>query len=345
MKYDHTGLYHFCLNLGTYLKRAVHQEWEQVAYYVPASARGVFGNSTLYVPQNSLHKFLMPSLTPFTIWHSTYQNTSYMPRRNKNVKVVFTIHDLNFLYDERKSETKKQKYLRHLQQNIDRSDVIVCISDYCRQDVLAHCDVGEKSMYVIHNGSNTPANAVLSKDSYRPKRPYVFTLGTVVRKKNFHVLLSLLQDEEMELVISGRLDEPEYVSFIENQANELGIRDRVHLTGKITEEEKAWYYRNCVAFAFPSIAEGFGLPVVEAMSYGKPLFLSNRTALPEVGGDVAFYFDDFEASRMLDVFKRGMYRYERDNLRPQIKNRGKAFSWTEAAQRYLQVYRSLYAMG
>jgi len=342
MKYDHTGLYHFCLNLGLYLKQAVCQDRERMAYYVPSSAHGIFGDATPYVPQSGLHKFLMPSLSPFTIWHSTYQHTSYMPKRDKSVRVVFTIHDLNFMYDETKTEAKKQKYLHHLQQNIDRSDIIVCISEYCRKDVMTYCEVREKPIYVIHNGTNAPAKAILSDASYQPERPYIFTLGTVARKKNFHVLLNLLHDQDTELVISGRLDEPDYVSFIKNQAIEMGVADRVHLTGSVTEGEKAWYYQNCLAFAFPSISEGFGLPVVEAMTYGKPLFLSNRTALPEIGGNVAFYFDDFDAGQMQKIFRKGMYCYKKDNLQPQIKKRGEKFSWQEAADKYMQVYRSLY---
>ena len=118
--------------------------------------------------------------------------------------------------------------------------------------------------------------------------------------------------------------------------------DNVRLLGSISENEKSWYYRNCYAFALPSMAEGFGLPVTEAMSVGKPLFLSNRTALPEIGSNVAFYFKDFSASHMQNVFQEGMRDYEEHQMQKAIIERGETFCWDKAADQYLEVYRSLY---
>ena len=341
MKYSDTGLYHFCLNLGRHLQKALGGSGEHMAYYLPPALKNIFGAGAAYLPQNSLHKFSMPSLKPFAIWHSTYQDTDYMPFGNKRIRVVFTIHDLNYLYDDRKPAAKKQKYIQNLQRNINRSDAIVCISEYCRKDVELWCDTGNRPVHVIHNGSNTLHEATLSSSSYRPQRPYIFALGTVGRKKNFHVLLNLLADTGNELIISGKFDEPDYVGMIEAKATEMGVRERVHLTGVVSEEEKAWYYKHCLAFAFPSISEGFGLPVVEAMNFGKPLFLSDRTALPEIGGNAAFYFSNFTPDHMQYVFRRGMRQYNSNNLSKAIERQGRKFCWNEAAGRYLDVYRSL----
>jgi glycosyltransferase involved in cell wall biosynthesis len=110
----------------------------------------------------------------------------------------------------------------------------------------------------------------------------------------------------------------------------------------MTIQKKSWYFNNCNAFAFPSISEGFGLPVVEAMSCGKPLFLSTRTSLPEIGGDVSFYFNDFNPEHIQNVFASGMKKYNANGLREKIKQRGTNFCWHKAAAEYLQVYRSLY---
>jgi glycosyltransferase involved in cell wall biosynthesis len=91
----------------------------------------------------------------------------------------------------------------------------------------------------------------------------------------------------------------------------------------------------------PSLAEGFGAPVVEAMKFGKPLFLSNRTSLPEIGGDVAFYFKNFEPGHMQQVFAAGLIEYQRNGLQQKIMDRGNQFSWEQKAIEYLQVYRSM----
>jgi glycosyltransferase involved in cell wall biosynthesis len=163
----------------------------------------------------------------------------------------------------------------------------------------------------------------------------------VVRKKNFHSLLALVQkDSDMELVIAGRIDDPGYAHTIHQMALCMGIVDNIRLIGPVSEEEKAWYFENCCAFALPSISEGFGLPVIEAMSVGKPLFLSNKTALPEIAGNVAFYFPDFSETRMQETFRAGMKQYKLFNMSEDIINKGKSFCWRKTALQYLDVYRS-----
>jgi len=107
----------------------------------------------------------------------------------------------------------------------------------------------------------------------------------------------------------------------------------------VTNGEKSWYYKNCLAFVFPSIGEGFGLPVLEAMYFGKPVFLSSATSLPEVGGKVAYYFDNFEPPQMKNVFEKGMQHYNSEHPEQAIIERAKNFSWEKAADEYLDVYR------
>jgi glycosyltransferase involved in cell wall biosynthesis len=199
-----------------------------------------------------------------------------------------------------------------------------------------------KPLYVIHNGSNMLERPALSASSYRPRKPFLFSIGVINRKKNFHVLLPLLRNNSMELLIAGKYDDNNYRYFFERRSHELGVSDNVRLLGPINENEKSWYLNYCRAFAFPSISEGFGLPVVEAMSCGKPLFLSDRTALPEIGGDVSFYFRDFNPDHIEQVFLNGMENYNANGLRERIRERSHHFCWQKAAKQYLDVYRSLY---
>ena len=342
MKYPNTGLYHYCLNLGVHLQKAVQKsnKGDKILYYIPPSEAESFPMRRRSIVQNAMHKVFNPFLWVSDIWHATFQGTRIMPLRHRRIKVVLTIHDLNFLHEGVPQE-RQQEEIQHLQTLIDRSDALVCISNHCRRDVEQHCHVNGTPIHVIYNGSNPLEPAAVSIATYRPRRPFLFTLGYVNRKKNFHALLPLVQDNDMELIIGGKLDDPSYVTLIQETAKEMGIEEKVHVLGPISESAKTWYYENCVAFAFPSIAEGFGLPVVEAMSYGKPLFLSNRTALPEVGGDVAFYFDDFDGEKMRQVFWEGMECYQMKNMREAIRERAKAFSWDKAAEQYLEVYRSV----
>lgn len=342
MKYPDTGLYHYCLNLGKYLEKNISIADEQLFFYTPPGEQNWSFSRANHITQNPLHKFVLPPVGAFDIWHATYQNTHYMPMRNRRIKVVLSIHDLNFMYDEKKSPAKKQKYLRYLQGLIDRADAIVCISEFSKRDVLTHCNVRNKPLTVIHNGTNMLDKPTLGSRSYKPKKPFLFSIGVINRKKNYHVLLPLLKRNTMELVIAGKFDDSHYLSLLQEQSRELGVEENVHLLGRISEGEKSWYFNHCNAFAFPSISEGFGLPVVEAMSCGKPLFLSDRTALPEIGGDVSFYFRDFQPDHMEEVFNIGMSRYANEDFQHKLKERALSFNWHKSARKYLDVYRSLY---
>lgn len=343
MKYKNTGLYHYCLNLGNHIAKFTRPGTEELSFYSPLGVEYLFNKEINHLTQTELHKFRMPSLNKFSVWHATYQDSYYLPFRNKEIKVVLSVHDLNFMYDHSKSEFKKQRNLKRLQKLIQRADVIICVSEYARNDLNFYCDVQNKPIHVIHNGTNTLTEPELLKQSYKPRRPFIFTLGTVMPKKNFHSLLPLVQDQEqLELVIAGRIDDVGYYQSILDTAEKMGISGKVKLVGPVSENEKSWYFNNCYAFALPSTAEGFGLPVTEAMSVGKPLFLSDKTALPEIGGDVAFYFENFSAAHMKETFVAGMKQYKLFNMHQQIINKGKAYCWDIAAQEYWKIYRSLY---
>lgn len=343
MKYENTGLYHYCLNLGIHLKKAVTGiDNKELVFYTPCEMQHKFGIHSKHITQSGLHKFWMPSLNDQDIWHAAYQDSYYLPFRNKKVKVVLTVHDLNFMYDPSKSETKKLRYLRRLQMLINRADAIICVSEYSKKDVLFYCDVQDKPVHVILNGTNMLQDPELLLHSYKPSRPFIFSLGTMNRKKNFHTLLPLVSNGNMELVIAGRVDDVDYHHQILSTALKMGRQANIKLVGPVTESEKSWYFNNCAAFAFPSTAEGFGLPVAEAMSVGMPLFLANRTALPEIGGSVAFYFKDFSETIMQETFVAGMKHYNRFNMQEVIIKKGKDFCWDHAAREYCKIYRSLY---
>ena len=339
MKYVNTGLYHYCLNLGRTIQQ--HIRSEQLSVFIPNHVREAFDSSTTCIAQHSLQKFLMPSVGQYQIWHSTYQSSQYLPSRNKKIKVLLTIHDLNFLHED-KTPHKKAFCLKHVQQNIDRSDAIVCISEFTRNDVLEHCDTGGKPVHVIYNGTNRLHQPILEERSYRPRIPFLFNVGAITRKKNQHQILPLLQrNPSLELILAGRHEDKAYASFIQQQAADLEVNDRMHLVNEITEEEKSWYYHNCQAVVMPSLAEGFGLPVTEAMSVGKPVFLSKFTALPEIGKDFAFYFQD--VANMYEDFTDGMQRYERagSQMEEALKAYSATFNWEDSARKYVDVYRSM----
>ncbi len=342
MRHPNSGLFHYCLNLGNYVNRHLKkQDREPVHFYVPEGGDGNFENPETCITEKKWHhRIAKPFLWDCGIWHAPFQSGRILPMRDKKIKVLLTIHDLNCLHEDKPAKERRLSLL-HTQKLVDRADAIVCISQHCKKDVQENLDTHGKKIFVVHNGTHHVNIPPPAPAGYRPSGPFLFTMGYVNRKKNFHTLVPLLRDNTMELVVAGRLDEPDYISNMKEKAEALGVMDRLKILGPVPEADKAWYLENCMAFALPSLAEGFGAPVVEAMVFGKPLFLSNRTSLPEIGKDVAFYFHSFDPEHMQSVFQSGMKEYQRNGLAQKIKQRGNDFTWEEKAAEYCRIYYSL----
>jgi glycosyltransferase involved in cell wall biosynthesis len=246
------------------------------------------------------------------------------------------------LYEFRDQPGIFRKFQKRIQQNIDRCDTIVAISNYVAADIRANHILKDQTILTIYNGWNVSAFPGFDNPLYRPPGSFLFAIGNVIPKKNFHVLPCLLRNNDYELIIAGIID-PVYREKILDEARLHGVSERVKIIGPIQEEDKYWYFLHCKAFLFPSLAEGFGFPVVEAMYYGKPVFLSDRTCLPEIGGELAYYFHDFDPESMQQVFEKGMEHYRVTSPKEQIMARTKElFSWDKAAASYLATYRALY---
>lgn len=307
-------------------------------FFVPSSAQHVFGDGAKYIIQSPFHKLRLPAFDKETIWHATHQGTDYYPFRHSGA-VILSVHDLNFLHDADKPANRKKNYLRALQKKVDRADAISCISQFTKVELQQYVHIGNKPVEVIYNGCNISINSEIKAPVQPISQPFLFTIGTCASKKNFHTLPALLKGNEFYLVISGAETDKAYKQKIIEEARQQGVEKRVVFTGPVSEAEKRWYYQHCEAFVFPSLAEGFGLPVIEAMFFGKPVFLSNCTSLPEIGGEVAFYFDSFEPEAMQWALSSGLNTYYRSSLKEQLIQRAASFTWAKAAAAYWRLYK------
>jgi glycosyltransferase involved in cell wall biosynthesis len=256
-------------------------------------------------------------------------------------RTVMTIHDLNQIH-ERLPGPKLNRYLRRMGAKIAGVDRIVTISHYVAADVERHFPQARGKISVIYNGADVTRAPDGHRPAHEPGAPFLFTIGMVCAKKNFHVLVPLLKNNARKLVIAGIVKE-DYRDKIVQEAQAHGVADRVLITGPVGEHDKAWYYAHCDAFVFPSLAEGFGLPVIEAMHHGKPVFLSTHTSLPEVGADAAYYFDSFEPAAMVQAFEAGLRDFAAGDGPARVRAHASRFTWEKAAAAYLDVYRALAA--
>jgi glycosyltransferase involved in cell wall biosynthesis len=336
LKYNpFNGLYSVTMNLGKALTEIPQQELE-LYYYLPRKDFGLFGDGVKYTEHRSVDKFYRFGTGRYDLWHITTQLSWYRPF-NRRTKVVYTLYDFSYLIEDAANVKRNARLLKETQRRIDRADYITGISQFAIDEAHKHLDLRGKPTQAIPLGCTVNTFPGFDSPKYRPSRPFLFTIGLVQPRKNFHVLPPLLVGNDYELVIAG-LNEFGYGKEVEEAAKKYGVSDRVKLIGPASEQEKDWYYRHCEAFLFPSYAEGFGLPVIEAMYHGKPVFSSDRTSLPEVGGDAAYYFHDFSPEAMREVFSRGMKDYEATRPVEKIKEQAGKFSWHNTAEAYIDVY-------
>jgi len=336
MKYPYTGLYYYCYHLAKNLVNNGNDAFE-FRFLLTPKTRIPFDYPRLV--KNVVKSPKKVKEDDYDVLHATWQLSKFLPRDDAGF--VLTVHDLNFLYAG-KSPRKTKKILQKIQSRINRADAVVTISQFVKEDISRHLDISGKSVHVIYNGVELKEFPEFDAPRYRPSSPFLFSMGTVLPKKNFHVLPALLPGTDFDLVIAGIQPDKEYARKIMDEARRYGVEGRVHLTGPVSDEEKYWYLKHSEAFVFPSLSEGFGMPPVEAMRLGKPVFLSKLTSLPEIGGEVAYYFDNFEPEHMRQILREGLRDYKENNRAPAIFRHSMQFTWDKAAREYLKVYKQVW---
>ncbi|MDB5128621.1 glycosyltransferase family 1 protein [Mucilaginibacter sp.] len=337
MKNPNSGYYSFGKGLGDAL---IDQNKNKfiLSYYMFRNTIYFFNNKVKIVFLSRFHRIFFWRYNQYDIVHFTDQTCRLRPWKVK-AKRIMTIHDVNNVHLKFKPERKIKALISNLKNKISYCDKVVAISQFVADDIIRLIPEAESKLSVIHNGADklhVPDNFL---PNYVPAGPFVFTIGLLSVQKGFHLIPPLLIGNDYELIIAGI--ETVHKNVIIEEAEKFGVIDRLKITGPVTDFEKAWYYKNCSAFVFPSIAEGFGLPVIEAMYFGKPVFLSKFTSLPEVGGNVAYYFDNFEVEHMQQVFDHGIKDFKEYNRAEAIINHAGKFSWEKSAEKYLNLYNEV----
>lgn len=335
-----SGLGQFCRHLGTELVRQQPAD-ARLTFLVPPGQRGTFGPTVDYRISGPLAKLGVTGR--FDVWHSTHQDSTYGPFPGSRAKMVLTVHDLNFLQRADYTASRKAQKLAQLQRRVDRADVLTAISQFTADQLREQIQLPpDKPIHVIHNGvADLTALVPADRPAVVPDAigPFFLFLGVIHPKKNVQVLLPLLEAfPDWHLVLAGPDGHP-FAQHLRAEADRLGIADRFWMPGAVDEPTKAWLYAHCGAFLFPSLAEGFGLPIVEAMQAGKPIFLANATSLPEIGGPDAYYFSELEPEPMAETIFDGLNDFAQNPFRAKrLIKRAAEFTWARAAAAYWQVY-------
>jgi len=277
----------------------------------------------------------------YDLWHSLNQNIKIEPYHD--IPYLLTVHNITHI---KNSESyKHEKVHQRFQEKLNRSTAIAYISEYAKSSTHQFFDVPNVAEHVIYNGN--PMNETTISKGFKPpfesSKPFLFSIGQITGRKNFISIVRMLPHlKDYQLIIAGK-NITGTAEELKAEAQKLGVSDSVHLIGNVSGEAKRYYYAHCAAFVFPSLREGFGLPVIEAMLFGKPVFTSNNTSLPEVGGDLAYYWDHYNPQYMTEVFEKGMNHFgdNSEELQQKMVERARSFSWDNAAKAYDDVYKSI----
>lgn len=278
---------------------------------------------------------------------SLYQSATVVPGKMKHVMLVHDI--IPRLFPEYLGNARKRKYQDLIETAIAKADAIVTVSAKTKNDLVSHLGIGAKKITV----SSIDVDPIFKKPvavkrcaevmkKYGLQPGYVYLGGGLEKRKNaeaflraYKRLVTMHKKEKFvpiipKLVISGKLM-PQLAPLIvdvEKLVKELNLSTRTKIIGFVPQEDLPALYAEAGVFVFPSLYEGFGLPVLEAMSQGTPVMTSKTTSLPEVGGDAVAYCDPESIEDMAETLKRLLSDAElRATLGARGKERSLEFSW------------------
>lgn len=273
----------------------------------------------------------------------------------KPCKVVVTVHDLiGMIFPNQLGWPSRFYWGRWLPMTVRRADALIADSENTKQDLIRLLGISPQKVTVIYPSGHEgfrPERDSKSLDELRGrfgiKEKYFLTVGTLEPRKNIIRIIQAFSKFVREvcvghlyqLIIVGLTDFA-HGKFVKGILGEekVGEGSAVILTGYLKREDLNTLYSGAVAFLFPSLYEGFGIPVLEAMASGTPVLTSQISSLPEVAGEAAYYVDPYSQ----DEITEGMGRLCEEDLRRGLIQKGfqqiKNFSWRETARQTLEVY-------
>lgn len=273
-------------------------------------------------------RVLWKSAPGVDVFHGLNQR---LPERGR-ARMVSTFHDLFVLSAEYSSAEFRERFAEQAREAAERSDRIIAVSEFTARQVVELLGYPAERVRVVPHGVEMP-EAVKPPEA---REKIVLTVGAVQKRKNTRRLIEAfrMMPEGWQLWIAGSAG---------YEAEEMlrGLPERVKVLGYVSDEELPGLYARAAVFAFPSLDEGFGIPVLEAMAHGVPVVTSNVSALPEVAGEAAVLVDPLDVEA-IGTAMRGLCEVEaRREWIAQGRKRAAGFGWQRAAEMTLKVYEEM----
>lgn len=286
-----------------------------------------------------LTPLLLKSYKPDVLHETYYQQGSYSNRDCARVITVFDMINEKFSSD----PLRRDKETRAKRAAVSRADAVICISEHTRRDLIELLDVAEAKTHVVYLGFTLACESEIDCTKNIAK-PFILYVGKRDGYKNFNTLLdafassSRLREEFTLVAFGGGALSPEERRRIATVG--LNSDEVVHFAGN--DDVLRALYRRAHCFVYPSMYEGFGIPPLEAMSFGCPVVCSNASSLPEVVGDAAITVDPLSVEAVREAVEIATFD---ESVRRDLISKGmsqiKKFSWEACAEHTINIYRNL----
>lgn len=263
-----------------------------------------------------------------------FSPTHYIPRWVRFPRVM-AIMDVSYLkFPELFRPQDLHKLVNWTRYSVGHAAKIITISEFSKNAIIEAYGVPRDRVVVAYPGLSMGHKSLSNKQG---RKQYILSVGTLQPRKNFVRLIeafAALADKTIELVIVGKKGWL-YDEILE-APKRFGVSDRVRFLDFVPDEELPTLYKNAACFALPSLYEGFGLPVLEAMSYGVPVVVSNTSSLPEIAGDAGVYVNPEDTEDITRGLARALTEHNTDRIK-KGKERAKIFTWENAAEKVMHV--------
>ncbi|MCC9041248.1 glycosyltransferase family 4 protein [Myroides sp. M-43] len=265
-----------------------------------------------------------------------------------NVKKVVTIHDLIFVrYPHLYNKWNQKAYFNKSKYAVNNADAIVAISEQTKRDIVTYLNIDPKKINVIYQGcaqafkvKYTAEELQETKTKYTLPQEFVLNVGTIEERKNAFSLVKAIKNIDTTLVLVGR--KTKYSHKIEQYIIEHKMSNKVIFLQGLSLIELAHLYQLATVFAYPSIFEGFGIPIIEALYSGTPVITSKSGVFPEAGGPDSIYVDE---SNSEEIEQAIMTLLNNPDLRQEILDKGKQyvqkFNDEYIAKNWIKLYESI----
>ncbi len=269
------------------------------------------------------------------------------------VRQIVTVHDLHYLHfngldDECRQEIPAHRrffYRVKMPHILRRSAAIIAVSETTKKDIIETFGISADKIHVTHNGYDPnrfyysiDPMPVLERLGIAEKKYFLF-VGSILRHKNIVRLVKAFarQDTSMSLVIAGACKDPNYLEEVMNASAEVG-EEKVQYLKYVMDDDLPSLYRGAAALMLPSLHEGFGVPIIEAMACGTPVITSNCSAMPEIAGDAALLVDPTSVESIAAAMQEILDNPQRaETLRAAGLERVKMFSWAYSAKKLHEI--------